>query len=302
MTRTTQSALTLTLFALLCLNACTAPIDIETNDSKPVIVIYGCLTETLSYQQVRISGSSPYFDGRQNTSVPRAVASIHSSDNQIFDLVEDPDEEGLYLTARPMAAAPGNTYTLNVEVDFDGDGVVETYSATTVMPQPAVIDSISIKPLTIMGYRHYALSLFAQDAPSDDYYLARFVINDTIAAYHITDLTVFSDESVNGQYFNDVALWYFDDMDSDFPFGSDVEIDTAFFVRPGYRIALLFSRIEQGYFNFVNQCQREKNGENPFFGGPASNIETNISNGGVGYFTAFSTATMEAVVPEPAEK
>jgi hypothetical protein len=281
------------------MSACTAPFDIETGDSKPVIVIYGCLTEDLAYQQVRISGSSPYFDEKQNMPVPHAVASIHSSDNQIFDLTESPDEEGLYLTVRPMAAMPGTTYTLNVEVDFDGDGVVETYSASTVMPQPAVIDSISIKPLTIMGYRHYALNLFAQDAPSADCYLARFVINDTIATHHITDLTVFSDESMNGQYFHDVALWYFDDMDSDFSaFGDNVEIDTTFFVRPGYRIALLLSRIEQGYFNFVSQCQREKNGENPFFGGPPSNIETNISNGGTGYFTAFSTAKMEAVVPE----
>ncbi|MDR1602550.1 MAG: DUF4249 domain-containing protein [Tannerella sp.] len=300
MTHTTKSVLTLSV--LLWLSACTAPIAIETNDSKPVIVIYGCLTEGLAYQKVLISGSSPYFDEKRNTHVPDAVASIYSSDNQVFDLMEDPDEEGVYMTSRPMAAIPGITYTLNVEVDFDGDGVVETYSASTVMPQPAVIDSITIKPLTIMGYRHYALSLFAQDALSADYYLARFIINDTIEAHHITDLTVFSDEGVNGQYFNDVALWYFDDMDSDFSFSGNIEIDTTFFVRPGYSIALLFSRIEQGYFNFVNQCQQEKNGENPFFGGPPSNIETNISNGGVGYFTAFSTAKMETVVPEPAGK
>jgi hypothetical protein len=38
------------------------------------------------------------------------------------------------------------------------------------------------------------------------------------------------------------------------------------------------------------------NGENPFFGGPASNIITNISNGGLGYFTTYAGSTAETTV------
>jgi hypothetical protein len=261
-------------------------------------VIYGCLTEQATHQTVRISGSSPYFDEVRNKPVSGATVSISSSDNRTFELTESPDEQGFYLTVRPMAAVPGVTYTLCVEVDFDGDGVVETYTASTVMTHPAGVDSIAIRPISIMGYKHYTLSFFAPDAPSTDYYLARFVINDTIETRRISDLTVFSDEGFNGQYFNDVALRYFDDTDNDFPSGSNMETDTAFSVRPGYRITLLFSRIDQGYFNFINQCREEKRGENPFFGGPPSNIETNIDNGGAGYFAAFSTTATEAVVPD----
>ncbi|MDR1332102.1 MAG: DUF4249 domain-containing protein [Tannerella sp.] len=301
MTRTVK-ILPAILAILLHAGACTAPIDIETNDSEPVIVIYGCLTEDMAFQKVRISVSSPYFDEAQNTAVPDAIVGIQSSDSQFFELKENPEERGTYLTVRPMAAVPGVTYTLSVEVDFDGDGIVETYSASTTMTSPVAVDSITINPMKIMGYQHYALNLFAQDEPSAaDCYLARFIINDTIETRRITDFTVFSDESVNGQYFNNVTLWYFDDLDTELPFGGNFEVDTTFFVRPGYRIALLLSRIEPGYFNFISQCQREKNGENPFFGGPPSNIETNISHGGVGYFTAFATTMTDAVIPEPEE-
>ncbi|MDR1406918.1 MAG: DUF4249 domain-containing protein [Tannerella sp.] len=301
MTRTAKSLLTL-LVLLLHAGACTAPIDIETNSSKPVIVIYGCLTENMAFQKIRISGSSPYFSDTQNAVVTNASVSIRSSDSQTFELEENPDERGTYLTLQPMAAMPGVTYTLSVEVDFDGDGIAETYTATATMTPPVAIDSIAINPLKIMGYRHYALNLFARDSPAPDYYLARFVINDTIETYRITDYTVFSDEGVNGQYLDNVTLWYFDDLDSELPFAGNIEIDTTFFVRPGYRISLLMSRVEQGYFNFINQCQQEKNGENPFFGGPPSNIETNISNGAAGYFAAFSTTAMEATVPKPEDE
>jgi hypothetical protein len=36
-------------------------------------------------------------------------------------------------------------------------------------------------------------------------------------------------------------------------------------------------------------------GENPFFGGPASNIITNISNGGRGFFTTYPLSTTKTV-------
>jgi hypothetical protein len=287
------------LFALLAPGfvACTAPIEIETSDSHPVIVIYGCLTGDTVRQKVKISASAPYFDENQNISVSNAAVNIKSSDGQTFKLLEDAVEKGLYVTVQPLAAIPGVTYTLNVDVDFDSDGISETYAATTTMTAPVAIDSVAIKPLSIMGYKHYAFILFAQDSPADDYYLARFVINDTIMTYRVTDFTVFSDESINGQYIDNVSLEYFDDMENYAAFGGNMELDSAFFVRPGYKITLLLSRIEPGYFKFINQCRREKNGENPFFGSPPSNIETNVSNGGVGYFTAFSTVEKAETVP-----
>jgi len=280
------------------LASCTAPIDIETRNSEPVIVIYGCLTDYPSNQRISISASSPYFDIEPNTPVSDAVVTIYSSEDKTFTLRESPYESGVYLTTEIMSAEPGISYTLSVETDFNGDGVAEIYTAETVMPQYAELDSVRVNDINIMGFRHFALNIFMQDEPqSADYYLARFIVNDTLETRHITDYIIFSDEGINGQYLNDITLWYFDDKDNDNPYAESMNIDTTFYVRSGDRIALLFSRIERGYYDFVNQCQREKNGENPFFGGPASNIDTNIRGGGVGYFSAYGTIRRDVVVP-----
>jgi len=69
------------------------------------------------------------------------------------------------------------------------------------------------------------------------------------------------------------------------------------YVKQGDKITLCISLIEKGYHDFLLQCQSERRGENPFFGGPASNITTNITNGGVGYFAAFSTTRLDAYIP-----
>lgn len=274
--------------------SCTAPIDLKTNDSEPVIVIYGCLTEQMTYQTIKISGSSPYFEEKQNPLVSDAVVTIESSENEVFELKERVGEKGTYQTVEPMAAVAGVTYRLRVEVDFDQDGVLETYEAMTTMPRLFELDSIGIDSMSIMGYKHYALNLFGQEEAGEDYYLCRIILNDTVERFKLSEYIVFSDVGFDGSYIDGVTLMYIDDITNDFV---DEEDDDYLIVQSGDKITLYTSRVEKAYYDFILQCQQERTGENPFFGGPASNITTNISNGGVGYFTSFYTSVQEAYVP-----
>ena len=273
--------------------SCTAPIDLKTNDSEPVIVIYGCLNEQMTYQTIKISGSSPYFEEKQNPLVSDAVVTIESSENELFELKERSYEKGIYQTTVPMAAVAGVTYRLKVVVDFDKDGVLETYEAMTTMPRLFELDSIGIDSLSIMGYKHYALNLFGQEEAGEDYYLCRITLNDTIERFKLSEYIAFSDVGFDDSYIDKVALMYIDDISNDVV----DEEDGYLLVQSGDKITLYTSRIEKTYYDFIWQCQQERTGENPFFGGPASNITTNISNGGVGYFTSFYTSVQEAYVP-----
>lgn len=275
------------------ITSCTASIDLKTNDSEPVIVIYSCLSDQLSYQTVKLSASSPYFEEKQNQPVSDAVVIIRSSGNEVFELKERANEKGTYQTQVPMAAATGVTYRLTVEVDFDEDGVLETYEATTTMPRLFALDSIRINPTKIMGYQHYALEMYGMEEPGEDYYLCRFVVNDTLSRFKLSQYVVFSDKGYDNRPFEGTVLTYIDDASNDFI----EEDDDYLVVEPGDKLALHISRIEKGYYDFIWQCQQEKSGENPFFGGPASNITTNISNGGVGYFTSYHTSVLEAYIP-----
>lgn len=284
-----------TLLFVMTAAACTAPIELNTNDSEPVIVIYGTLTEYVAHQIIRITGSSPYFEEKHNQSVSGAAAEIRTSDGRTFEMEEIPGGNGYYQTVAPMAAIPGITYRLIVEVDFNHDGTTETYEATTTMPPPFQLDSIKIETVDIMGYRHYSLNMYALEDPSEDYYLARYILNDTLTEYQISNFIVFSDMGINNQYINGLVLMYFEDIENMNSLVGDSNESS--YVRPGDKITLCISRIEKKYYEFIRQCQSEKRGENPFFGGPASNIATNISHGGVGYFAAFSTTAADVYVP-----
>jgi len=283
----------LLLWLVLFFSSCTELIELKTSTSEPVVVIYGCLTEDFIHQTVRITMSSPYFELTPNIPVSNAIVSIQSSDNQTFEL-EETDEKGLYRTEQRMAAIAGITYHLTVSIDPGQDGRLKHYEATATMQRPFPVDSINIEVRNIMGYKHYALNLYAQEEEGPDYYCARTIINDSLTTLKISGYTVFSDYGMDGHYMDGLTLIFLEDVENE-QFGNE---DSYYdFVKQGDKITLYISLIEKGYHDFLIQCQSERRGENPFFGGPASNITTNITNGGAGYFTAFSTTKLDAYIP-----
>ena len=285
------------VWLMLSFCRCTAPIDIKTANTEPVIVIYGCLSEDTVYQTIRVSVSSPYFEMQPNQPVSDAIVTIQSSDDQIIELVETP-EKGLYRTISPMAATTDITYNLSVQADIERKGTMKLYEATATMQRPFPIDSIGIRTMSIMGFKHYNISLFAQEDPGPDYYYAYSIVNDTLISNKISHVIVFSDYGMDGQYMDGLPLMQFEDSENEYFSNRDNRDDLTYnFVTSGDKITICISLIERGYYDFIEQAQNERRGENPFFGGPASNITTNISNGGVGYFAAFSTTKVDAVVP-----
>jgi len=280
---------------IVCYSSCTAPIELKTAHSDPVIVIYGCLTEDTIHQSIRISVSSPYFEMQPNLPVSNAIVSIQSSEGRTFELVES-TTKGVYLTKYPMAAITGATYLLNVRADINQNGNLKLYEATATMQRPFVVDSVNMNIMYIMGFKHYTLNLYAQEEEGTDYYCAYYILNDTLSASKISSLIVFSDFGIDGHYIDGTPLMQFEDKENE-RFGGSNRRDTLRYVKPGDKITFCISLIEKGYCDFIQQSQQERRGENPFFGGPASNIATNISNGGVGYFAAFSTTRLDVFVP-----
>ncbi|MDR1582599.1 MAG: DUF4249 domain-containing protein [Prevotellaceae bacterium] len=291
------------IFIVSLFASCVEPFDIKTDNSPPVIVIYGYLTDELTFHTIKVSVSSPYFDKMLNKGVSGAIVKITSSENEVFNFREIDSIPGMYLTETKVAGIPGMTYSLSVKTDFDNDGVKESYTATSTMLSATDVDSINIKDIKLMGSKLYNLNLYAQDPPTEDYYLGRYKLNDSIILFSINRLSPMQDIAFNGQYLNGLTIQRFwdisekervEDEDED---EDDVERRRVY-LRPGDTITLSLSRIERGYYDFINQCQKEMNGENPFFGGPASNIITNISNGGLGYFTTYAFSTVKTVVKE----
>lgn len=294
MNRSMIAVLTACLFAIVLSFSCTAPIDIHTRNSEPVPVIYGCLTNEFRYQLIRITRSAPYFQKTENQIISNAKVKVTSSGGREYPFVYDAN--GFYISQRRFAVVPGVTYRLTVEVDFMNNGVISSYEAETATLPKVPVDSINISTLNIMGYLHYSLNIYMQDPhEAENYYLFKYTINDSISNEKISDLIVSNDRMFNGEYADGVSIRYFNAA-SDFK-----EIDNdwdMYLVNPGDKIRLQIINIEKGYYHFISDCRSEKYGSNPFFGGPSSNISTNLSNGAVGYFTSYCIQEKETVIPD----
>jgi hypothetical protein len=279
--------------SVLLSSSCSELIDLKTDDSEPVVVIYGTLSEQEVYQTIRVTLSSPYFEVQSNKPLSNAVVTIQTSNFESIDF-EETEEKGVYRTQVPYAAVPGVTYHLSVLIDPQQSGTPQLYEASATMQRPYDVDSISMEVRNLMGFKYYTLNLYAMDAEGPDFYYAYPVINNTLIDNRISRLSVFSDFGFDNQYINGFPIMQFEDYQNE---GLDEEDSGYFIVKPGDKITLCISLIDKGYHDFLEQAQNERRGENPFFGGPASNIATNISNGGVGYFAAFCTTKIETQIP-----
>jgi len=59
-------------------------IEVQTNDTDPVLVVYGSVTTETSYQTIEISRSAPYFKNDSNLQISDAKVTIESTDGSRF--------------------------------------------------------------------------------------------------------------------------------------------------------------------------------------------------------------------------
>jgi hypothetical protein len=282
------------LVSVILFPACSERIDLDLKASEPKIVIYGCITDVLSSQKITISRSVPYFDNQHSPVISGAEVTITSSNNERWILAEY-SEKGVYETVFPRAGVACETYSLRVEYDFDGDGVVEVYEASSYMHPGFVIDSVEIKSQRELSFNYYTVNLYGQEPEGKDYYMNNMYINSE--SLRLSDYSLIDDmELLDGKYMNGVVIYAFCDI-ADIDRYSEERKEREVFVGSGDELIVEVNRIEKGYLDFISQCQREKNGENPFFGGPPSNIRGNISNGAVGFFAAYSPSRVQLVIP-----
>ena len=275
----------LAIMSAILLAACTEPITIKTGNSPPVIVIYCELTDEIKYQEIMITRSSPYFDTVPNEGVSQADVVVNSSEGETFHFFGSGEIQGLYLSQNKFGVKSGVNYDLSVTVDFNQDGVPEEYQASTTVLPAVVPDSLSLDTVEIFGNKRYILYAYFQDPPEENYYLFNVFKNDSLITNQISKYIVSDDALFNGQYtsanvyfFRDASAWETDSED---------ERKRSVYLNSGDSVGTEISEIPKGYYDFITQCQREQEGENPMFGGPPSNITTNISNGGVGYFVGY---------------
>jgi hypothetical protein len=246
------------LFSLLIMG-CKKVIDVNLKNSEAQIVITGEINNQPGPYKVSISKSVSFSSDNNFPPISGAFVTIH--DNRIIDtLVEI--EPGSYFTQQ-LKGKPGERYVLNVVMDG------KTYSATSVMPQPVLLDS-----LTFLGGRDDVV-----------YPVANF--QDPVGEHNYYQFTEF----INGERLkNGIGNSVFDDRLSDGRYITSVLYNDSAYIKTGVTLMVKMNCIDQQVYTYLNELLQSSGGGG--FSSPApANPESNISGGVLGYFSANTVST-----------
>jgi len=187
-------------------------------------------------------------------------------------------EPGKYATSPLFAAIPGRTYTLLIELAEEINGH-KTYMSSSEVNTIYPIDSIGLVFQPDWGEKgFYEVTCYYQDPPTKDFYMFNIFKNGELLTDTIRNRFVSDDAFYNGNYTNGIGVGYLDQS-------YEREV-----LHAGDIITFQGCNITEEYFNFVVTLQTETGFQTPLFSGPPANVKSNISNGAVGFFTAYGVS------------
>jgi len=265
------------LLASLLMGSCTERIDIELDSTFRRLVVQGAVTSDSVRHRVFLTTTSDYFANMASPRVSGAQVELSFSDQRVT-LVENPLFPGLYETPFAFRGEVGTTYVLDIsQVDVDEDGQNEEYRAESTMPGGAELEYIALRYFSspiVSGYQ--VLMWASHPVEQKDLFGFRIRKNGVLLTDSLASYTVFIDDLFDDGYL------------PGFPVGFLSDNDPRERVFPGDTVTFELESIDQAYYDFVTDAQLEIIGNIPLFSGPAANVKSNISNGGVGIFAAYS--------------
>jgi len=247
--------------------ACKKVISVDLRDVPSQIVIEGEITNGGRPAQVRISKSVNFSASNVYPPVSGATVRLTDSSSDYYALMTETDS-GLY-TSQLVGGIPNHVYKLDVTVDG------KTYSATSRMPRPVVLDSVTFALNTDFNNKQdiNAIMNFRDPDGLGNYYQ----FTESLRGRLIPDIFVFEDRLSDGKYieqplFNDSS--YLQRRDT---------------------LLLTMNCIDKNVYNYFFSLANVT-GNNNFQTATPANPNTNISNGALGYFSAHTTTRVKVEV------
>jgi len=249
-------------------------ITIDLKDAEPKIVIEGILTDQGEPCIVKISKSGDFYKPSEFPPVTGATVTLLDSEGNQETLAEN--EAGMYI-GNSLTGVEGRTYTLTVEAGG------KTYEAISTLMKAVVIDS---------------LTYYFEDDPdiyNEEYedieegyvFSCHFTYHEIEGNYYRIKLTH------NGELLQDIFLipdWYEDGESIEYEFGNYL-----FEKNDSMKVELLsIDKAVYDYFSTLSNVLLSEN-TGPVFSSIPDNPITNVSNGALGYFGAYSVRTQTVV-------
>lgn len=246
----------LAIFAILWLSSCEDVIEMELNNTEPIVVIEAKLYDQILPATVMLTQTMDFFGAPELVFINDAKVSI--TDNKGKKTLFTESESGIYTAE--MFGLKGMKYFLQVEVN----GI--TYSAEALMPEPVKVDSLNYEYFTgpFGGeYQGYQVSAFVTDKPETQDF-AQFTVYKN--SERINSFYLYNDLYTNG---NQLKYPIFDQL-----------------FEKNDTVVIQMSSCDKGVYDYLYTMSNIAG--NGFYSGTPYNPNTNLSNGALGYFGVFS--------------
>jgi len=264
-----QSAIFILIFSM---TACTEKIDVTLDNTYTRLVVDAVITSDTTVHSVKLSTTTDYFSNQVAPAVSNAIVTI-SDGTTTVTLKENTVRPGVYETENTFYAVPGKTYKLNITLATAINNKTN-YEAISEMDDVAPLDSIKL--MTIQQWDVTAIQTYAQDPISVNFYMFKAYINHVLISDTLNEVFITDDKLFNGSYTNGIAASYLDQKKPDEK------------IKAGDTVTLQIAGITSQYYNFLVDVSSSTGFSNPLFGGPPANVRGNISNGAIGFFSAYS--------------
>jgi hypothetical protein len=268
---------------LFFMTSCTEKIDIDLGTTFTRFVVEGAVTTDTMRHHVKLSKSIDYYSQTDIPAVSDAVVTIDDGITTVI-LEENDTLPGYYETPADYYGIPGRIYHLNIELQEAINGQTN-YSASCLLNPVAPIDSINV--VYKEEWEAWELQIYAWDPGAINFYSFYVYRNGDLVTDTINEIGISDDKYFNGNFTYGAPVYYF------------IKDDPTENVFPGDTITLQMGGITEEYYYFVYDVIMETfEYRNPLFSGPPANISTNITNGGMGFFTAYAVSYATTVYEE----
>jgi hypothetical protein len=250
------------LIAVAILAACTKTITPALNNAGAQVYIQGAVSDTAGPYYVSILKSVTFYDSSIYPGIPGAAVTITDSTTGQQDALTE-TSTGLYATHTLMQGIPGHTYLLNVQLNGN------TYTASSTMPQPVPLDSLSFDFSDTT--RLEAVANYQDPIHIVNFYKYTMTINGKVDKRFQT----FEDRLSDGRYIHD-----------------KIDADTGE-VKRNNVVRLSLVGIDKNVYTYLHEAEQIAY-NNAGLVSPA-NPQSNITGGCLGYFSAQTVSSKTGI-------
>ncbi len=255
------------LMLVLLLSGCEKVINVDLNEAAPALVIEGNVDALRHRAEVKISETSSYFNQSESEMVSGAKVVITMDGRDSFLLSET--QNGIY-TFENIFVRTGAKYHLTVN---SNNKIIE---GTSVLQPKVPIDTLWYYNEDSYSFfdKGYVVNVYFDDPPEvDNYYRIKVFVNGDLRD-KAEDFVLFSDRYFDGQF---------------------VTIDLrGFDINPKDTVDIQLISLDEKSYDFYNTLI-DLIYNNPGSAAPA-NPNTNLSNGALGYFSAWTSDKQRVII------